>query len=128
MNLCFAPHTLAKEQPAFLPSQDFLIFNSWSQVLQEAMCGKNRSRRQVISLAFSLMRPQNDMAIHSTIKPQCLMSRRLLLTSLKAVSSPVLLVQDMLLHTVAGGEELPQPVARASLLCGKRSREEFQGR
>lgn len=129
MNLRFVPHTLAKEQPAFLPSQALLIFNSWSQVLQEAMCGKKRSKRQVISLAFSLMRLQNDMAIQSTMKPQCLTSTRLFLTFFgSSVSSPVLLVWDMLLLTVASGEALPQPVARATLPCGKRSREGFQGR
>lgn len=26
MNLCFVPHTSAKEQPAFLPFQDLLVF------------------------------------------------------------------------------------------------------
>lgn len=84
MQLCFVPHLFVKEQPAFLLSQDLLISNSGSQVLQEAVRGKKRSRRQVISLAFSLMGPQNDTAIQSTIKPQHLLSMRLLLMSLEA--------------------------------------------
>lgn len=98
MNFCFALFYLVKRTAAFLLSQHF---NSWLQVLQEAlwaMCGNKRSRRESISFAFHWDQQMTRLCSKASV----LKEQELPFNFRSSPGSPVLLIFDLLLQTHCG--------------------------
>lgn len=93
VNLCFAPHTSAKGQPAFLPSWAYLFLTTGHQFFRKPYAA--RRGKKVNCLPCSLTNETTKWP--GIVKPQCFMSMRFLLTSWETLISPVPCIWDMLL-------------------------------